>query len=87
MPTHVSRDRSLVGFVPVVPFRNEPDERAPFGVSELDSVEPILKAYQEVKLHAVQGTRLLSSPKVNFIVADPRPVPRRQRPELPSSRW
>jgi hypothetical protein len=59
------------GFVPVVHFRNEPDDHALFGVSELESVEPILQAYHEVMLHAVQGTRLFSWPKIKFVVRDP----------------
>jgi hypothetical protein len=59
------------GFVPVVHFKNEPDDHALFGVSELESVEPILQAYHEVMLHAVQGTRLFSWPKIKFVVRDP----------------
>lgn len=59
------------GFVPVVHFRNEPDDHSLFGFSELESVEPILQAYHEVMLHAVQGTRLFSWPKIKFIVDNP----------------
>jgi hypothetical protein len=59
------------GFVPVVHFKNEPDDHALFGVSELESVEPILQAYHEVMLQAVQGTRLFSWPKIKFVVRDP----------------
>lgn len=54
------------GFIPIVHFKNEAEESELFGASDLESVEPFLKAYHDVMLHAAQGSRLFSRPKVKF---------------------
>ena len=54
------------GFIPAVHFRNEPEETELFGASDLEPVEPFLKAYHDVMLFAVQGSKLFSRPKAKF---------------------
>lgn len=58
------------GFIPMVHFKNEAEEGALYGVSELEPVEPFLKAYHDVALHAIQGSRIFSRPKVKFKISD-----------------
>jgi hypothetical protein len=54
------------GFIPVVHFRNEPEEDQLYGASDLEPVEPYLRAYHDVMLSAVGGSKLFSRPKVKF---------------------
>lgn len=54
------------GFIPIVHFRNEAEEHQVYGCSELESVEPFMKAYHDTMLHAVQGSRMFSRPKASF---------------------
>lgn len=58
------------GFIPIVHFKNEAEEYQMFGVSELEAVEPFLKAYHDVMLFAVQGSKMFSRPKVKFKLKD-----------------
>jgi hypothetical protein len=58
------------GFIPIVHFKNEAEESSLFGTSDLEPVEPFLKAYHDVALHAIQGSRLFSRPKVKFKLKD-----------------
>lgn len=58
------------GFIPVVHFRNEAEEDQLFGSSELEPVEPFMKAYHDTMLYAVQGSRLFSRPKTKFALKD-----------------
>jgi hypothetical protein len=43
------------GFVPVVHFRNEAEEEQLFGASDLEPVEPFMKAHHDTMIFAVQG--------------------------------
>ncbi len=54
------------GFIPIVHFRNEAEEHQLFGASDLEPVEPFMRAYHDVMLFAVQGSKLFSRPKVKF---------------------
>lgn len=54
------------GFVPVVHFRNEAEEYQLYGASDLEPVEPFMRAYHDVMLHAIAGSKLFSTPKVKF---------------------
>jgi hypothetical protein len=54
------------GFVPVVHFKNESEEYQANGSSDLEPVEPFLKAYHDVMYHGVEGSRLFSRPKATF---------------------
>lgn len=58
------------GFIPVVHARNEAEEDQLFGASELEPVEPFLKAYHDVMLFSVQGSKLFSRPKAKFKLHD-----------------
>ncbi|GAW28925.1 phage portal protein, partial [Carboxydocella sp. ULO1] len=54
------------GFIPIVHFKNEPEETELFGTSELEAVEPYLKAYHDVMLHAIQGSKMHSTPRLKL---------------------
>ncbi len=54
------------GFIPVVHFTNEAEENQLFGCSDLEAVEPFMKAYHDTMLFAVQGSKLFSRPKAKF---------------------
>lgn len=54
------------GFIPVVHFRNEAEENQLYGCSDLEPVEPFMKAYHDTMLFAVQGSKLFSRPKAKF---------------------
>jgi len=54
------------GFIPVVHFRNEAEETHLYGFSDLEPVEPFMKAYHDVMLNAAQGSQMFSRPKVRF---------------------
>jgi len=58
------------GFIPIIHFRNEADETRLFGESELESIEPFLKAYHDVMLHALQGSKMHSTPRLKFKLKD-----------------
>lgn len=72
------------GFIPIVHFKNEAEEHEEFGKSDIESIEPFLKAYHDVLIHAIQGSKLHSTPRLklklknvtnflanNFGVSDP----------------
>lgn len=54
------------GFIPMVHFKNEAEEHQVFGASELEPIEPFMKAYHDTMLFAVQGSKLFSRPKARF---------------------
>ncbi|MFD0868780.1 phage portal protein [Paenibacillus residui] len=58
------------GFIPIVHFKNEGDETTEFGKSDLESVEPFLKAYHDVFLHAIQGSKMHSTPRLKLKLKD-----------------
>lgn len=58
------------GFIPIVHFKNEADETTEFGKSDLESVEPFLKVYHDVFLHAVQGSKMHSTPRLKLKLKD-----------------
>lgn len=58
------------GFIPIIHFRNEPDETELHGYSELEPIEPFLKAYNDVMIHAISGSKMHSTPKVAFKLND-----------------
>ncbi|WP_067936378.1 phage portal protein [Alicyclobacillus kakegawensis] len=60
------------GFIPIIHFKNEAEEYQMYGVSELEAVEPYLRAYHDVMLFAVQGSQMFSRPKVKFKLKDVR---------------
>ena len=58
------------GFIPIEHFANEKDETRLFGQSELEAIEPFLKAYHDVMLHALQGSKMHSTPRLKFKLKD-----------------
>lgn len=58
------------GFIPVVHFKNEAEENQLYGTSDLEAVEPFMKAYHDTMLFAVQGSKLFSRPKAKFSLKD-----------------
>jgi len=58
------------GFIPIVHFKNEQEEAALFGASDLEPIEPFLKTYHDVALFSIQGSKLFTRPKVKFKLAN-----------------
>jgi hypothetical protein len=58
------------GFIPIAHFRNEADSNDKFGRSDLEAVEPFLKAYHDVMLHAIQGSKMHSTPRLKLKLSD-----------------
>jgi hypothetical protein len=58
------------GFTPIVHFKNEPEETELYGTSELEPIEPYLKAYHDVMLHAMQGSKMHSTPRLKLKLRD-----------------
>lgn len=58
------------GFIPIIHFKNEADETMAFGKSDLESVEPFMKIYHDVFLHAVQGSKMHSTPRLKLKLKD-----------------
>lgn len=54
------------GFIPLVHFRNEAEETEMFGASELEPIEPFMKAYHDLMLAALEGGRLIARPKTKL---------------------
>jgi len=61
---------NLWGFIPIVHFKNEPEETELYGTSELEPIEPYLKAYHDVMLHAMQGSKMHSTPRLKLKLKD-----------------
>lgn len=61
---------NLWGFIPIVHFKNEGDATREFGQSDLEPVEPFFKAYHDVLLHALQGSKMHSTPRLKFKIKD-----------------
>ncbi len=70
VPAESRREANPWGFVPVVHFKNEAEENQLFGSSELEPIEPFMKAYHDTLLFAVQGSKLFSRPKTKFALKD-----------------
>jgi hypothetical protein len=58
------------GFIPIVHFKNEAEDYQLFGSSDLEPIEPFMKAYHDVMLFSVQGAKLFSRPKVKMKLQD-----------------
>ena len=58
------------GFIPIVHFKNEPDETLKYGQSDIEPIEPLLKAYHDVMLHALKGSKMHSTPKLKMKLKD-----------------
>lgn len=58
------------GFIPIVHFRNEAEEHQLYGCSDLEPVEPFLRAYHDLLLSLLGGAKLFGRPKVKFQLKD-----------------
>lgn len=58
------------GFIPIVQFSNEKDASAANGRSDLESIEPFIKAYHDVMIHAIQGSKNHSTPRLKLKLKD-----------------
>jgi hypothetical protein len=58
------------GFIPIVHFKNEAEEDEQYGRSELEPIEPFMKAYHDVMLHAIEGSKMHSTPRLKFKLND-----------------
>ncbi|OCL28654.1 phage portal protein [Orenia metallireducens] len=58
------------GFIPIVTFYNEKDEYMLNGKSDLEAIEPFIKAYHDVMEHAIKGSKMHSTPRLKLKVAD-----------------
>lgn len=66
----VGEEANPWGFIPIVHFKNEGDETTEFGRSDLEPIEPFMKAYHDVMLHAIQGSKLHSTPRLKIKLKD-----------------
>lgn len=57
-------------FIPIVHFKNDADESELFGRSEIEAIEPYLKAYHDVMLHAMKGSKMHSTPRLKLKLKD-----------------
>lgn len=58
------------GFIPIVQFRNDAEETHVYGMSDLEPIEPFMRAYHDVLMASLQGTQTMARPKTQFRVAD-----------------
>lgn len=58
------------GFIPIVHFKNEPDETMKYGQSDIEPIAPYVKAYHDVMLHALKGSKMHSTPKLKIKLKD-----------------
>ena len=59
-----TEDDNTWGFIPIVHFKNEATDTSEYGQSDLEVIEPVIKAYHDVMLQAIQGNKLHSTPKL-----------------------
>ena len=58
------------GFIPIVHFKNERETTLKYGQSEIGPIEPYVKAYNDVMLHAMKGSKMHSTPKLKMKLKD-----------------
>ncbi|MBU5441219.1 phage portal protein [Paenibacillus sp. MSJ-34] len=66
----VTEEQNPWGFIPIEHFQNERDETRIYGQSELEPLEPFIKAYHDVMLHALQGSKMHSTPRLKLKLKD-----------------
>ena len=60
------------GFLPIVQFSNERDSSAANGRSDLEVIEPFMKAYHDVMIQALQNHKIHSIPRLKMKLKDVR---------------
>lgn len=63
-------DSNIWGFVPIIHWKNDSEEDEMFGRSDLESVEPFLKAYHDVMLNSLKNNKMHAAPKLRLRVSD-----------------
>lgn len=58
------------GVVPILHLRNEPSIVSKYGKSEIEKVEPYIKAYHEILRHAIKGSKMHSTPRLFLQLKD-----------------
>jgi len=58
------------GFIPIAHFKNEAEEDEVYGSSDLEPIEPFMKAYHDVMLYALQGSKMHSAPRLKLKLKD-----------------
>lgn len=58
------------GFIPIIHFKNEADETREYGQSDLEPIEPFLKAYHDLLFNALQASHMHSTPRLKFKLKD-----------------
>lgn len=58
-----------LSFIPIQHFKNS-NTHALYGQSELEVVEPYLKVYHDVMLHAMEGSKMHSTPKLGLYLRE-----------------
>lgn len=58
-----------LSFIPIQHFKNAYSHSL-YGNSELEPIEPYLKVYHDIMLHAMQGSKMHSTPKLGLYVND-----------------
>jgi hypothetical protein len=54
------------GFIPLVHFRNDAEDTHRYGMSDLEPIEPFMRAYHDVFLYSIQGSKTIARPKTQF---------------------
>ena len=58
------------GTIPIVHFRNEPEDQSHFGASDIEPLDALLRAYHDTMLLGLTGIQLFARPKVKLQVKD-----------------
>lgn len=58
------------GFVPIIHWMNESEEDELFGRSDLEPVEPFLKAYHDVMINSLKNNKMHAAPKLKLKIND-----------------
>lgn len=64
------KSKNVWGFIPILEFTNEKEAHSRAPRSDLEGVEPYIKAYHDVFKHAIQGSKLHSTPRLKLTVKD-----------------
>lgn len=70
-PPDVKEGKEPTGktFIPIQHFKNGYSNSL-YGKSEIEPIEPYLKVYHDIMLHAMQGSKMHSTPKLGLYVKD-----------------
>ncbi|UKM63108.1 portal protein [Weizmannia phage Youna2] len=58
------------GFVPIIHWKNDSEEDELFGRSDLEPLEPFLKAYHDVMMNSLKNNKMHAAPKLKLKIND-----------------